>query len=129
MKDKNQIKLFLDDYRVPKHCVYYMYRSMGAEADIYTHNWKTVINYNEFVEFVTENAGNISHVSFDHDLADTHYTVLQKEWETHSSTEKTGYDCAMWFKNLYQELNLPLPIIYVHSMNPAGGERIKQVFK
>ncbi len=128
MKGK-EIKLFLDDYREPKFCVYYMYRTIGAESEIYTHDWKIVRNYDEFTKFVSENAGNISHVSFDHDLADTHYNILQSEWESYSGTEKTGYDCAMWFKNLYKELNLPLPIIYVHSMNPAGGERINSLYK
>ena len=49
MKNKEQVKLFLDDYREPKFCVYYMYRTMGGDAEIYSHDWKTVKNYNEFV--------------------------------------------------------------------------------
>jgi hypothetical protein len=127
--EKKQIKLFLDDYRDPKHCVFYMYRVMGADVTIYSEEWSTVRNYEEFVKFVTENAGNLSHVSFDHDLADTHYSTPQLEWAANiNGKEKTGYECALWFKDLYQELNLPLPTIFVHSMNPAGAERIKKVF-
>lgn len=132
------IKLFLDDYRNPKDCVTYMHSRIGVDNPIYLEDWEIVHNYDEFVKFVKENAGIISHVSFDHDLADEHYTP-EEYWEPIEASakwqseqrykEKTGYDAAKWLKQYYEENMLPLPIIYIHSMNPVGCQNIKNIFK
>jgi hypothetical protein len=130
MKNK-QIKIFLDDFRYPDTCLMYMYPKIGAEAKIYTdEKWVIVKNYDEFKKSLLKHAGNISHVSFDHDLADEHYTTPMLEWikGNYEPKEKTGFDCACLLLNLYHDENLPLPKIYVHSMNPVGAEKIKNLF-
>lgn len=83
---------------------------------------------------VSEHIDKITHVSFDHDLADEHYdpsmfedkhkyNVISKFFE-----EKTGYECALWMKVFYEERKKDLPTIFVHSMNPVGTEKIKNLF-
>ena len=42
--------------------------------------------------------------------------------------EKTGYECAKWLVEYLDSNNLPVPIIYVHSMNPVGSQKIVEVF-
>lgn len=130
------IKLFLDDVRIPKDCLGYMHYRIGKENPIYLEEWFIARNYDEFVQIVNNNFSNISHVSFDHDLADEHYDVdamsnaeeynkLYSQFE-----EKTGVDCAKFLKEYYNTHNTPLPEkMYVHSMNPTGVQNIINVFK
>lgn len=122
------MKIFLDDYRIPLDCVPYMHQRIGKLNPIYLEKWEVVKNYNEFVKLISkavESENEITHVSFDHDLADEHYAPEdQKHYK-----EKTGCDCAKWLKEFYKNKNMPLPIIFVHSMNPVGTENIIQVFK
>lgn len=130
------MKLFLDDIRNPKECVSYMHSRIGPENPIYLEEWTIVRNYNEFVEVIKENIGNITHISFDHDLAFEHYDGLMYDdkdsydqlYDTFK--EKTGYDCAKFLKEYYKENNIPLPDkMYVHSMNLVGSLNIINVFK
>ena len=122
------VKIFLDDVRIPSECIHYMHKRIGKENPIYLENWIIVRNYDEFITSIKNNKGNISYISFDHDLADIHYDP--KTWkESFEYQEKTGYDCAKWFKEFYEKNNLDFPRLYVHSMNPVGTERIVNLFK
>ena len=136
------VKIFLDDYRIPSHCVEYMSRRIGSgAAAVYKDDddWIVVKNYKEFCDAVNEHIGDISCISFDHDLHDEHY-VPEDFWDDYdrakihmddtydSYKEKTGYDAALWLDNLYRESKLTLPAILVHSMNPVGVDKIKKVF-
>ncbi len=123
------MKVFLDDYRNPQDCVTYMHKRIGALNPIYLDSWVTVRNYDQFVNLVQGNIDDITHVSFDHDLADEHY--ISDTWQFSDAgiySEKTGYDCALWMKQFYEETKTDLPVIFVHSMNPVGTKRIADVF-
>lgn len=128
----NQVKIFLDDFRYPDICLMYMYPKMGAEARIYLEDWIIVKNYEEFKQALIKNIGNISHISFDHDLADIHYQIRGEDWTDYTSeqlgVERTGYDCALLLLELYKEKDLALPITYCHSQNPISY-RISNLFK
>ncbi len=130
------IKVFLDDVRIPRDCLGYMYKRIGVDNLLYQEDWIIVRNYHEFVKLVDENVGNISHVSFDHDLADEHYHYSMNDssdeynkYLMSECQEKTGTDCAKYLKELYKEDNITLPIMYVHSMNPVGTQNIINLFK
>lgn len=128
------MKVFLDDVRVPFDCVDYMYYRIRNEAPIYFEKWEVVRNYNEFVDLVSKNYETITHISFDHDLADEHYhnDMYKSEEDYYNSingTENTGFDCAKWMKDFYDEKEIKYPVMYVHSMNPIGTQKIVNLFK
>ncbi len=132
------MKIFLDDYRIPLDCIPYMYQRIGNLNPIYQETWKVVRNYNEFVDVITSNYKDITHISFDHDLADFHYRFDKDDYEfmsedemekTFGSIEKDGLDCAKWVKEFYNQKNIELPIMFVHSMNPVGTKNIINLFK
>lgn len=129
------MKIFLDDIRIPFDCISYMYRRIGKDNVLYSEGgWSIVRNYDDFVEIVTQNIDKITHISFDHDLADDHYTgemykSAEEYYKSIEGTERTGYDCAKWLKQFYQEKGKQLPTMFVHSMNPVGTENIINVFK
>lgn len=116
--------LFLDDVRNPAECVFYIHNSIYVDV-----TWIIVRNYNEFVETIEEK-GLPEIISFDHDLADEHYSPdmyteiyddLYKEFK-----EKTGYDCAKWLVNYCIDNKKDLPkTILIHSMNPVGRVNIQ----
>jgi len=117
--------LFLDDFRMPVDCSRYM-----PNPGIYNKlEWVIVRNYDEFIKFISKN-GLPEMISFDHDLADEHYSndmyagaeVYNKNYD--HFTEKTGYDCAKWLVEYCMDFDLDLPEYIVHSMNPAGGKNI-----
>jgi hypothetical protein len=90
--------LFLDDIREPEHAFDYTKQEMFLKQ-----KWEVVRNFDEFKSHI-ENNGMPYFISFDHDLADTHYTPehlwddydKSKEWqEAQVHKEKTEYDCAM----------------------------------
>lgn len=133
------MKLFLDDMRDPSECAKYMHVRIGKLNPIYLEGeWYIVRNFDQFVKAVTSYYNDITHISFDHDLADEHYTP-EEHWETIEKSrawqekqeykEKTGYECAKWMKNFYRENNLKRPVMFVHSMNPVGTENIINLFK
>jgi hypothetical protein len=121
--------LFLDDVRHPKDAYEYTNFKLFIKQE-----WNIVRNYNEFVEWITTN-GMPDFISFDHDLADSHYTpehlwcdyAKSKEWQDKQiHTEKTGYECAKWLLEYITD-NHPkyeLPQYYSHSMNPVGKDKI-----
>jgi hypothetical protein len=122
------MKLFLDDIRQPQECIHYMQKRIGALNPIYLEDWTVVRNYKDFVDAVTNHIDEITHVSFDHDLADIHYDPTT--WrEGFVYQEETGHDCAVWLKDFYKEKGKELPILFVHSMNPVGTQNIINVFK
>ena len=119
-------RLFLDDVRNPKDCLSYM------KDDVYEEDWDIVRNYNEFINYITEN-GVPDEISFDHDLADEHYdpsmylssSIYEKKYDTFK--EKTGYECVKWLAQYCIENAIPMPTCYVHSMNPVGRDNIWSV--
>lgn len=122
-------RLFLDDVRNPIDCVKYM-----NPSDIYLKEWDVVRTYFDFVEYMNDN-GVPDVVSFDHDLADEHYSSDMYDKNNiynslyPSFKEKTGYDCAKWLHSYCVENGLPYPTYLVHSMNPVGRDNILSVFQ
>ena len=119
--------LFLDDIRNPEDAAKY------TNQDIYLFKmWDTVRSYNEFVSYI-ENNGLPVCISFDHDLADEHYTP-EEYWSDYDKSkvyqdkqhykEKTGYDCAKWLVDYCIENKCNLPKYMCHSMNPVGKDNI-----
>lgn len=122
------VKIFLDDIKQPQECVTYMHTRIGKDNPIYLQEWVVVRNFADFCKAI-EKYQSITHVSFDHDLADEHYYDCDKGFCRGDYEEKTGYDCALWMKEYYKKLGLELPIMYVHSMNPVGTQNIINLFK
>jgi len=96
--------------------------------------WEVVRTYFDFVEYMNDN-GVPDVVSFDHDLADEHYSSDMYDKNNiynslyPSFKEKTGYDCAKWLCDYCVENKLPLPEYFIHSMNPVGRENILSTLK
>ena len=91
-----------------------------------------VLNYEQFVTWIKK-FGLPDLISFDHDLADEHYTPkeywddyqLSKQYrESQNYQEKTGMDCAKWLVDYCMDNNLKLPKFYSHSANPVGRDNI-----
>ena len=118
-------KLFLDDYRTPNDAYYYTNNNIYLKND-----WVVVKNYNNFINYITEHSiPDI--ISFDHDLGLEHYGnhVEGDVIDYKQYNEKTGYDCAKWLIDYIIDNNLnPPKMIYIHSMNPVGGNNIKELF-
>jgi len=113
--------LFLDDIRTPlstKH------------VELPPYNWVVVKSYKEFVKTINEK-GLPHHISFDHDLADIHYTILNEraKIDYNSVEEKTGFHCAQWLVEYCIDKKLSLPTWKVHSMNPVGKENIEKLLE
>jgi len=111
--------LFLDDQRSPKNVTW---------VNLPPVQWVVVRNYTEFVKTITEN-GLPERISFDHDLAEQHYSLVGRTIEEYRQlestfTEKTGYDCAKWLVRYCALNKLPIPHYTVHSMNPIGKNNI-----
>lgn len=108
--EKKIKKIFLDDIRNPK-----------------TNDWIIVRNYQEFVNWITEN-GLPDEISFDHDLALISYEPSTQK-EKFEYTEKTGYDAAKWLCEYCWINGLPIPSWNVHSANPVGRDNIISILK
>lgn len=131
------MKIFLDDYRSPTDCLSYMYLRIGKLNIVYNEgDWYVVKNYPAFVKAINRFKGEVTHISFDHDLADGHYHQNMQEGVLNYDTEdfnsddmnKTGYHAAKYFKDLYDKENLQYPMLFVHSMNPVGTDNIINLF-
>jgi hypothetical protein len=117
--------LYLDDIRIPFDSVKYTKNTIYKDV-----NWVIVRSYYEFVRYITKN-GLPKIISFDHDLADEHYSndmykgteVYNKNYEKFQ--EKTGYDAVKWLVDYCIDNNLKFPEWYLHTMNPAGMENMK----
>lgn len=129
------MKLFLDDIREPKDCTSYMYKRIGKLNPIYLEDWSIVRNFNDFKSFIEENINEITHISFDHDLGEDVAIELHKNGlskrkaRTSKKLVKSGYDCAKFTKEFYEKNKQELPIMFVHSMNPVGTDKIINLFK
>lgn len=123
-----KVKIFLDDVRQPNQCLSYMHTRIGSLNPIYGEEWIVVRNYGEFTRAIEEHFPNISHISFDHDLADIHYDP-NTQIESFEYQEETGYDCAKWMIKYYEDNNEPFPVLFVHSCNPVGTKNIINLFK
>ena len=132
------MNIFLDDYRNPPDCATYMYKRIGKLNPIYLEEvWFVVRNHPDFVKAIDRFKGNIETISFDHDLADGHYHqnmqegVINYDSADFQSDEysKTGWHSAKYLKEVYAKERLPLPQIFVHSLNPVGTENIINLFK
>lgn len=126
-------KLFLDDIRVPFDCAKYM-RPDDLKYMYEDEQWDIVRTYNDFVGYI-EHFGVPDLISFDHDLADEHYSPMMYDGSNvynrlyDEFKEKTGYDCAKWLCSYCSENGLPYPTYLVHSMNPVGRDNILSVFQ
>lgn len=119
------MKLFLDDMRQPKDACYIV-----SNPGLYwTDDWIIVKNYPEFCRWIKSN-GLPEIISFDHDLAESHYTIDFDEWNHFTAdqlgVEETGLDCAKWLVDYCEMNGLDLPECYVHSANPIGRQVIKK---
>lgn len=122
-------KIFLDDVRQPDMCLSYMYTRIGALNPTYNEEWVVVKNFDEFKKAIDDYFPYISHISFDHDLADIYYDPFTQK-ESFKYQEKTGYDCAKYLINYYEYHNEQLPkYLWVHSMNPVGTKNIQQLLE
>jgi hypothetical protein len=126
MSKKEADYLFLDDYRHPYDCF-----QLSQNPIYLQEKWTIVRNYNQFVNWITKN-GMPKLISFDHDLASSHYTPeylwtdyeKSKAWQdAQVHTEKTGYDCAWWLVNNCEKL----PLFLCHSQNPVGRDKITKL--
>lgn len=124
------MKLFLDDIRDPKECRSYMLSRIGVKCMKYEEGeWYIVRNFEQFKKAILLFHKHIEIISFDHDLAFEHYYDSAMKIEEENYNNPTGYECAKFFKEFFDENNLPYPELWVHSMNPVGTERIINLFK
>lgn len=92
--------LFLDDLRGP----------WGPE-------WHLVKTYDACIEAIEQ--GGVEHLSLDHDLSELHYGGQLGD-------EKTGYHVVLWMAEFNK---WPSKTLIIHTMNPAGRERMLQTAK
>ena len=122
--------LWLDDIRNP---FIDEEKRVPIGNDKWNINW--VLNYEQFVQWI-EIYGLPDAISFDHDLADEHYTPEYfwddyeeskkfQEWRGKTYQEKTGMDCAKWLVDYCMDNKVELPKFYVHSANPVGADNIR----
>jgi hypothetical protein len=119
--------LWLDDLRNP-----YLDIEGKVPKEAGTIEW--VLNYEQFTQWITK-FGLPYLISFDHDLADEHYTPEYfwddymeskkfQEWREKDYKENTGMDCAKWLVDYCIDNNKELPLFYSHSANPVGRDNI-----
>jgi hypothetical protein len=122
--------LWLDDLRNP--FINLEGRVPNIEGSI---EW--VLNYEQFVQWINK-FGLPDVISFDHDLADEHYTpeeywydyeVSKNYQNAQNYQEKTGMDCAKWLIDYCIDNNLKLPSFFVHSANPVGADNIRCILE
>ena len=126
--------LWLDDLRNP---------FIDMEGKVPNGNDKWNINWvRSYVEFTTwiEMYGLPDAISFDHDLSPEHYTP-EYFWDNYEESKKfqelksksyeykTGEDCAAWLITHCKGLGYHLPDVFIHSANPVGADKIKDVFE
>lgn len=125
-------KLFLDDIRFPHWCLTYKTQFMPSDRKVYSEDWVIARNHQEFVKLIKEKfaQGEFPNlISFDHDLAPEHYSLVDDQdmdlfTPEQLGIEETGNDSAKWLVEFCLENKVSLPVCYVHSANPAGRERI-----
>jgi len=118
--------LWLDDIRNP-----FINLKGRVPKEEGTIEW--VLSHEQFVQWINM-FGLPDIISFDHDLADEHYTP-PKYWDNYQESkeyqeaqnylEETGMDCAKWLVDYCMDNDVPLPKYYVHSANPVGADNIR----
>ena len=121
--------LFLDDSRKPADVKW---------LELPPYCWVEVKTYAEFVKTITEK-GIPTTVSFDHDLADEHYAeytaahdpllIGERRIRYEIFQEKTGYDAAKWLAQLCVDKGAPIPLYYIHTLNPIGRQNIFSIME
>lgn len=119
--------LFLDDERQPKDVKWIALPLV---------NWRIVRTYKDFVGVIKKD-GLPSKISFDHDLADEHYSEYTRiskrdgssDFKYDKMREKTGYDAAKWLVDYCIEWDKDLPECFIHTLNPIGGLNIKSILE
>ena len=122
--------LFLDDIRMPHEAYEYTKQKMFLDKQ-----WVIVRNYDEFVDHITEHGMPVL-ISFDHDLADEHYTpeeywhdyeLSKKYQDAQNYVEHTGLSCAKWLIEFCLDTCDRLPEYYSHSQNTVGKDNILRI--
>lgn len=96
--------------------------------------WTVVRSYDEFVNHIKAH-GIPARVSFDHDLGPTAYQEYHKAINSNgiinydNIEERTGMDCARWLAHLCVERNVPIPLYYIHTLNPIGRQNIFSILE
>lgn len=132
---KNNLKLFLDDLRMPTDAWIYSERiKMLEKSKTQSCEWTIVRNYEDFCEFI-DKFGIPEMVSFDHDLHISHmmhyhdFTVKTGIIDYSKLKIKTGKHCAEYFVDKWEKAGKPSVQVYVHSANRWGQVEIKNVLK
>jgi hypothetical protein len=132
---KNNLKLFLDDIRMPDAAFIYEERvKLIAKSGVQNCEWNIVRNYEDFCEFI-DKFGIPSVVSFDHDLCEEHMKyyfdfVSKNGYIDYANLKtKTGKHCAEYFVDKWEKAGKPSTQVYVHSANRWGQVEIKNVLK
>jgi len=112
--------LFLDDIRNPEDVKW---------VNLPTVSWVIVRDYSQFVAEIVAN-GLPSFISFDHDLAPSHYSdSMMLFQDPYHNQEKTGASCARWLTQYCDKNNLDIPPYEIHSMNSIGAQNIKSILE
>lgn len=132
---KNNLKLFLDDIRMPEDAWIYPERvKMLEKSKTQSCAWTIVRNYEDFCEFI-DKFGIPEMVSFDHDLCEEHiryyfdFTSKNGYIDYSNIRTKTGKHCAEYFVEKWTEAGKPSTQVFVHSANRWGQVEIKKVLK
>lgn len=120
--------LFLDDYRQPIDCAFYMYR-YNVDCKIYHNDWSIVRSYGQFKNWIIEN-GIPEFVSLDYDLTDVEELkeILPKDEWFNSDTNKdyTGLDCVLFLIEYCKSKKCAFPKYAIHSSNTDGKKLIQK---
>lgn len=132
---KNNLKLFLDDIRMPADAWIYSERiKLLEKSKTISCAWDIVRNYEDFCEFI-DKFGIPSVVSFDHDLCEEHMAYYfnftsQIGFIDYSKLKtKTGKQCAEYFVEKWKEAGRPSVQVYVHSANRWGRVEIEKTLE
>lgn len=109
------MNIFLDDERFPDVA----YRLTGI-PELLELDWEIARTFDEFVNLVEANKGNIDAVSFDHDLAILSYDPITQK-QSFRYLDKTGLDCAMYLV----ERDIKIKRYFIHSQNKDERHKIK----
>lgn len=126
--EKKDVILWIDDIRNP-------FINTEGKVPAGSDNIEWVLNYEQFVQWI-EKFGLPKIISFDHDLADEHYTPKEywdnyeeskKYQESKEYKEKTGVDSAKYLVDYCLDNSCELPVFHVHSENPVGADNIRSI--
>lgn len=116
--------LFLDDVRIPKNVTLYDNNPIYNEL-----NWVIVRSHDELVDYILKN-GIPNLISFDHDLADYHYSYQDNiDYNEVNKYEKTGYESLKWVCYYTLDNNLKLPKMLFHTANSVGKKNMIGFYK